>query len=145
VFLSVVDVIEHSPDDIDHVVNVGTIEVVSMASVVIAIAAFVHNQNTLSSSAGCVQTRRCTTRFGRSIRSRSKTSSMSPPVLSVGVQVRPRMCGRSWPPRCNRAHRLVSYLVSTTPPGNVRVCTRFRFTQLSSAVKNGVPPPTRTG
>src|SRR4029453_10093147 len=44
-----------------------------------------------------------------------------------------------------RAHRLVSYRVSTTPPGNVRVSTRFRFTQLSSAVKNGVPPPTRTG
>src|SRR5207247_6163445 len=43
----------------------------------------------------------------------------------------------------NRAHRLVSYLVRTTPPGNVRVSTRFRFTQLSSAVKNGVPPPTR--
>src|SRR5215213_2260745 len=32
----------------------------------------------------------------------------------------------------NRAHRLVSYLVMTTPPGNVRVSTRFRFTQLSS-------------
>src|SRR5215211_7690354 len=45
----------------------------------------------------------------------------------------------------NRAHRLVSYLVSTTPPGNVRVSTRFRFTQLSTAVKNGVPPPTSTG
>jgi hypothetical protein len=44
-----------------------------------------------------------------------------------------------------RAHRLVSYRVSTTPPGNVRVSTRCRFTQLSSAVKNGVPPPTRTG
>ena len=44
-----------------------------------------------------------------------------------------------------RAHRLVSYRVSTTPPGNVRVSTRFRFTQVSSAVKNGVPPPTRTG
>jgi RNA polymerase sigma-70 factor (TIGR02960 family) len=44
-----------------------------------------------------------------------------------------------------RAHRLVSYRVSTTPPGNVRVSTRFRFTQLSSAVKNGVPPPPRTG
>src|SRR5260221_10873515 len=43
----------------------------------------------------------------------------------------------------NRAQRLVSYLVRTTPPGNVRVSTRFRFTQLSSAVKNGVPPPTR--
>ena len=45
----------------------------------------------------------------------------------------------------SRAHRLVSYLVRTTPPGNVRVSTRFRFTQLSSAVKNGVPPPTSTG
>src|SRR4029450_12745071 len=45
----------------------------------------------------------------------------------------------------NPAHRLVSYLVSTTPPGNVRVSTRFRFTQLSTAVKNGVPPPTSTG
>jgi hypothetical protein len=44
-----------------------------------------------------------------------------------------------------RAHLLVSYRVSTTPPGNVRVSTRFRFTQLSSAVKNGVPPPTSTG
>src|ERR687898_482562 len=41
--------------------------------------------------------------------------------------------------------RLVSYLVSTTPSGNVRVSTRIRFTQLSRAVKNGVPPPTRTG
>ena len=29
-----------------------------------------------------------------------------------------------------RAHRLVSYRVSSTPPGNVRVSTRFRFTQL---------------
>ena len=28
---------------------------------------------------------------------------------------------------------------------NVRVSTRVRFTQLSRAVKNGVPPPTRTG
>src|SRR5207253_6493840 len=28
---------------------------------------------------------------------------------------------------------------------NVRVSTRLRFTQLSRAVKNGVPPPTRTG
>ena len=43
------------------------------------------------------------------------------------------------------AQRLVSYLVSTMPPGNVRVSTRFKLTQLSSAVKNGVPPPTRTG
>src|SRR4030081_4119870 len=41
--------------------------------------------------------------------------------------------------------RLVAYLVSTTPSGNVRVSTRLRFTQLSRAVKNGVPPPTRTG
>src|SRR5437870_657483 len=41
--------------------------------------------------------------------------------------------------------RLVSYLVRTTPSGNVRVSTRVRFTQLSRAVKNGVPPPTRTG
>src|SRR2546421_111585 len=41
--------------------------------------------------------------------------------------------------------RLVSYLVRSTPSGNVRVSTRFRFTQLSRAVKNGVPPPTRTG
>ena len=40
--------------------------------------------------------------------------------------------------------RLVSYLVWSTPPGNVRVSTRFRFTQLSRAVKNGVPPPSRT-
>ena len=37
--------------------------------------------------------------------------------------------------------RLVSYLVRSTPSGNVRVSTRFRFTQLSRAVKNGVPPP----
>ena len=44
-----------------------------------------------------------------------------------------------------RAHRLVSYRVNTTPPGNVRVCTRFRFTQPSSAVKNGVPPPPGPG
>lgn len=43
------------------------------------------------------------------------------------------------------AQRLVSYLVRTTPPGKVRVSTRFRFTQLSSAVQNGVPPPTMTG
>jgi hypothetical protein len=43
------------------------------------------------------------------------------------------------------AQRLVSYLVSTMPPGNVRVSTRFKLTQLSSAVKNGVPPPTKTG
>src|SRR3954470_2996951 len=41
--------------------------------------------------------------------------------------------------------RLVSYLVSTTPSGNVRVSTKLRFTQLSRAVKNGVPPPTSTG
>src|SRR4051812_5717868 len=40
---------------------------------------------------------------------------------------------------------MVSYLVSTTPSGNVRVSTRLSFTQLSRAVKNGVPPPTRTG
>ena len=43
------------------------------------------------------------------------------------------------------AQRLVSYLVSTMPPGNVRVSTRFKLTQLSSAVKNGAPPPTKTG
>jgi hypothetical protein len=41
--------------------------------------------------------------------------------------------------------RVVWYLVSTTPSGNVRVSTKLRFTQLSRAVKNGVPPPTRTG
>src|SRR5919112_2309338 len=41
--------------------------------------------------------------------------------------------------------RLVSYLVRSTPSGNVRVSTRLRFTQLSRAVKNGVPPPTKTG
>src|SRR6195256_4834094 len=40
---------------------------------------------------------------------------------------------------------LVSYLVRTTPSGNVRVSTRLRFTQLSRAVKNGVPLPTKTG
>src|ERR1700712_4762318 len=48
---------------------------------------------------------------------------------------------RQW----TRTQRLVSYLVSTTLSGNVRVSTRLRFTQLSRAVKNGVPPPTRTG
>ena len=47
--------------------------------------------------------------------------------------------------RTTGTQRLISYLVSTTPPGNVRVSTRFRFTQLSRAVKNGVPPPTKTG
>src|SRR3954454_12082328 len=41
--------------------------------------------------------------------------------------------------------RLVSYRARSTPSGNVRVSTRFRFTQLSRGVKNGVPPPTRTG
>src|SRR6201995_1561076 len=41
--------------------------------------------------------------------------------------------------------RLVSYLVRSTPSGNVRDSTRFRFTQLSRAVKNGVPTATRTG
>src|SRR5213592_105475 len=50
-------------------------------------------------------------------------------------------------PQTNGAgtQRLVSYLVRSTPSGNVRVSTRVRFTQLSRAVKNGVPPPTRTG
>src|SRR5262245_59127245 len=43
------------------------------------------------------------------------------------------------------AQRLVSYLVMSTPSGNVRVSTRFKFTQLSRAVKNGVPLPTKTG
>src|ERR1700722_16632374 len=43
------------------------------------------------------------------------------------------------------AQRLVWYLVSTMPPGNVRVSTRFKLTQLSSAVKNSVPPPPKTG
>src|SRR5215470_951390 len=43
------------------------------------------------------------------------------------------------------AQRLVSYLVRTTPSGNARVSTRVRFTQLSRAVKNGVPPPSKTG
>ena len=38
--------------------------------------------------------------------------------------------------------RLASYLVRSTPSGNVRVSTRFRFTQLSRAVNNGVPPAT---
>ena len=47
--------------------------------------------------------------------------------------------------RRTSGQRLVWYLVSTTSPGKVRVSTRSRFTQLSSAVKNGVPPPTRTG
>jgi hypothetical protein len=47
--------------------------------------------------------------------------------------------------RSQAGRRLVSYLVRITPQGNVRVSTRFRFTQLSSAVKNGVPLPTRTG
>src|SRR5215831_2117250 len=49
------------------------------------------------------------------------------------------------PIRGRGTQRLVSYLVRSTPSGNVRVSTRFRFTQLSRAVKNGVPPPTRTG
>src|SRR5439155_24605589 len=56
---------------------------------------------------------------------------------------------RGWPEAradpTSGTQRLVSYLVSTTPSGNVRVSTRLRFTQLSRAVKNGVPPPTRTG
>jgi hypothetical protein len=38
--------------------------------------------------------------------------------------------------------RLVLYLVRSTPSGNVGVPTRFGFTQLSRAVKSGVPPPT---
>src|SRR5207248_6129345 len=55
-----------------------------------------------------------------------------------------------WVPRAradprSSIQRLVSYLVRSTPSGNVRVSTRFRYTQLSRAVKNGVPPPTRTG
>src|SRR3954454_6427172 len=41
--------------------------------------------------------------------------------------------------------RLVSYPVKSTPSGNVRVSTKLRFTQWFRAVKNGVPPPTRTG
>src|SRR5262245_6158779 len=54
--------------------------------------------------------------------------------------------GRTDTMRSARAHqRLVSYLVRSTPSGNVRVSIRFRFTQLSRVVKNGVPPPTRTG
>src|SRR5215472_7813370 len=64
------------------------------------------------------------------------------PDLETFPQLNPR---KDKPSRRNRAQRLVSYLVKITPPGNVRVSTRFRFTQLSSAVKNGVPPPTRTG
>ena len=60
-------------------------------------------------------------------------------VLAILVVARPD------PSRVTGAQRLVSYLVSTMPPGKVRVSTRFKLTQLSSAVKNGVPPPTKTG
>ena len=70
--------------------------------------------------------------YSRSMRSRVRRNRAS----SSGVT------SRAYGPT---AQRLVSYLVSTTPPGKVRVSTRFRFTQLSSAVKNGVPSPTRTG
>src|SRR6185503_4223268 len=57
-----------------------------------------------------------------------------------------RVAGRPRPGRGPRlTQRLVSYLVRSTPSVNVRVSTRSRFTQLSRAVKNGVPPPTRTG
>ena len=61
-------------------------------------------------------------------------------VAAKRVQARTRLAYRRYPDQ-----RLVSYLVSTMPPGNVRVSTRFKLTQLSSAVKNGVPPPTNTG
>jgi hypothetical protein len=67
-------------------------------------------------------------------------------VYEVACVTQPRLflrcCSRAYDPT---AQRLVSYLVSTMPPGNVRVSTRFKLTQLSSAVKNGVPPPTKTG
>src|SRR5689334_4089450 len=53
-------------------------------------------------------------------------------------------CATGAAPRLG-TQRLVSYLVRSTPSGNVRVSTRLRLTQLSRAVKNGVPPPTRTG
>ena len=53
--------------------------------------------------------------------------------------------GTPWLDLPRPCDHLVSYRVSTTPPGNVRVSTRRRFTQLSSAAKNGVPPPTSTG
>ena len=67
-------------------------------------------------------------------------------VYEVASVTQPRLfpgaTSRAYDPA---AQRLVSYLVSTMPPGNVRVSIRFRLTQLSSAVKNGVPPPTKTG
>src|SRR5438309_10157610 len=64
-------------------------------------------------------------------------------LASALEQVARRLRGHGWPR--SGIQRLVSYLVRSTPSGNVRVSTRFRFTQLSRAVKNGVPPPTRTG
>ena len=80
-------------------------------------------------STGCSPSRSCTSSTGRSPNSPGST----PPTHH----------GWTCPRRCD--HLLVSYRVSSTPPGNVRVSTRFRFTQLSRVVKNGVPPPTRTG
>ena len=67
------------------------------------------------------------------------------PDYLLPIDVGPLAVETSPTARWNRPHCLVSYLVRTTPPGSVRVSTRFRFTQLSSEVKNGVPPPTRTG
>src|SRR5215831_2913539 len=72
---------------------------------------------------------------------------------SLGETARPvvRAALRYGPPAYRRAdptpgaQRLVSYRVRTTPSGNARVSTRFRFTQLSRFVKNGVPLPTKTG
>ena len=63
------------------------------------------------------------------------------PTDDSGLSTARRLADVVWSPsstaRRNRAQRLASYLVRTTPPGNVRVSTRSRFTQLSSAVKNG--------
>jgi hypothetical protein len=81
---------------------------------------------------------------------RDNANTTAPPALPAGHLYAPKnivtitdLTSRA--EHLARAQRLVSYRVSITPPGNVRVSTRFRFTQLSSAVKNGVPPPTRTG
>ena len=67
-------------------------------------------------------------------------------VYEVACVTQPRLFLRCYEPsiwpECS-SPRLVSGQHHAA--GNVRVSTRFRFTQLSSAVKNGVPPPTRTG
>jgi hypothetical protein len=108
-------------------------------------------------STGYLRSRSCTSSTGR-----SPSSPASTPPTNHGWAC-PRHCDhtRSSDPAelaprlaehqrddantTTGAHRLVSYRVSTMPQGNVRVSTRFRFTQLSRVVKNGVPPPTKTG